>query len=94
MQGLEARRDGGVLPDDHPIVRLAGGHVVVGPGFALNRRTGVVFVAEGLSEDAEAHAVGSALTYHLCLADEFPMVFPVRLADYPIPSLPAAAELN
>jgi hypothetical protein len=68
--------------------------VVVGPGFALNRRTGVVFVAEGLSEDAEARAVGLALTYHLRLADEFPVVFPVRLADYPVPSLPAMAELS
>jgi hypothetical protein len=91
MHGLQVVHDPIAADIEQPIRDIG---IIARPGFLLLRPAGVIVLAPGLTEAEETRAIGVALTYHLRLADELPERFPLRLADYPTPPLPAGHQVN
>ena len=94
MQGLSVARSDRVSRDC-PIARVGG--LVLGPGFALHRSAGFVWLAAGLDDGQEARALAFALAFHLRQLDEPPMrrVAPETLGDFPpVCPCPAQSQLN
>jgi hypothetical protein len=66
MQGLSVERSDRVRRDyplsfDRSRSGAPASRLIFGPGFALDRQLGYVFLATGLTQDQEEHALGWAL---------------------------------